>query len=377
MDDKGLVLLELAPSIGNPRNSEGAFIPIKDGIMFIYTSFYGETARDHTSADLSVIYSYDGGNTFTEPKKLFKASDFNAMNLMSVSLLPLKNGSIALFFLLRRSFEDMQPCVSISNDDGKTFSTPKVCTNRKSYYVLNNDRVIRLPSGRILLPLAEHVALAPAKGVPEFHPGTLTYLYTDDECETFHETNTPLSLITPHTKSGLQEPGVISLGNKLVYGWARTDMGCQYEMLSRDEGKTWSVPQPSGFTSPLSPLSMKRLPDGKLFAIWNPIPSYQTRYVDPKTGGRTPFVYALSDDDGLTWSEPIILEDDPLAGYCYTAICVYNNFVFLAYCSGNPKEHKSCLNMIRIRKIPLDSILHYEKVKSPEGTMGIGLKDAK
>ena len=376
MDKKGTILLELSPKEGNPRNSEGAFLPIKDGIMFAYTSFYGETARDHTSADISAIYSYDGGNSFTEPKKLFRSIDFNAMNLMSVSLLSLRNGNIALFFLLRKSFEDMQPYVAISKDNGKSFSEPKICTNRASYYVLNNDRVIRLPSGRIILPLAEHRALAPAKEVPAFHPGTLTYLYTDDECNTFHETSTPLSLINPHTKSGLQEPGCVSIGEKLVYSWARTDMGCQYEMISRDEGKTWTVPQASAFSSPLSPLSMKRLPDGKLFAIWNPIPSYQTRYVDPKTGGRSPFVYALSDDEGLNWSEPVILEDDPLSGYCYTAIEVYDNSLFLAYCSGNPIEHKSCLNMIRIRKIPLESIRHSCKTNSPEGAMGIGLKNS-
>ncbi|NMD37629.1 MAG: exo-alpha-sialidase [Christensenellaceae bacterium] len=375
MDDRGKVVLELIPKKGNPRNSEGAFLPVKDGIMFVYSSFYGDMARDHTPADISVIYSYDGANTFTEPKTLFKAEDFDAMNMMSLSLLRLKNGDIALFFLMRISFYDMQPCVAISKDEGKTFSAPKVCTSRKSYFVINNDRVIRLPSGRILVPLAEHVALAPSDGVPAFHPGTLTYVYSDDECETFHETKTPLSLINPHTKSGLQEPGCISLGGKYVYSWARTDLGCQYEMFSRDEGTTWSTPQPSIFTSPLSPLSMKRLPDGKLFAIWNPIPSYQTRYVDPKTGGRTPLVYALSDDEGLTWSEPVILEDDPLSGYCYTAVCVYNDSILLSYCSGNVSEHKSCLNMTRIRKIPLDSVTHSEKIHSPEGAMGIGLKD--
>ncbi len=47
----------LPPSINNPRNSEGDFIPLKDGlIMFVYTRFTGGTADD-SRADLAAIFS--------------------------------------------------------------------------------------------------------------------------------------------------------------------------------------------------------------------------------------------------------------------------------------------------------------------------------
>ena len=200
-------------------------------------------------------------------------------------------------------------------------------------------------------------------------------MYSDDECKSFKESKMQLSLINRNTKSGLQEPGCVSLGGNIVYSWARTDLGKQYEMISLDGGDTWTIPQASIFYSPLSPLSMKRLPDGSLFAIWNPIPSYQTKDIDIKTGGRTPLVYSLSIDDGNNWSEPIIIEKDEMSGYCYTAIEIYNNSLFLAYCSGNPKEHISCLNMTRIRKIPLEIIYKQKKNCSGYEAMGIGFVD--
>ena len=44
-------VLELPHQAGNPRNSEGAFITLKDGrIMFIYTKFYGDSWSDHAAA---------------------------------------------------------------------------------------------------------------------------------------------------------------------------------------------------------------------------------------------------------------------------------------------------------------------------------------
>ncbi len=265
--------------------------------------------------------------------------------------------------------------MAVSYDEGASFGQARCCTRRLSYYVMNNDRALRLPGGRILLPLAEHRALNPEAAIPDFHPGTLTYLYSDDEGQSFQEARTPLSLDSPYTIAGLQEPGCVSLSGETVYSWARTDRGYQYETLSRDGGRTWSSPRPSIFTSPLSPLSMKRLTDGSLFALWNPVPTYQTKQVDPRTGGRTPLVYALSGDNGLTWSEPVVVEGDPDSGYCYAAIHPGKEALLLAYCAGHGQRDGSCLNRLRMRRIPYKLLRASDTIPSPEGAMGIGLTE--
>ena len=44
-------VLQLPPNPGNPRNSEGGFVTLRDGrILFVYTRYYGESWDDHAPA---------------------------------------------------------------------------------------------------------------------------------------------------------------------------------------------------------------------------------------------------------------------------------------------------------------------------------------
>ena len=48
------IALELKPGPDNPRNSEGAFMPLKDGrILFAYSRYYGNSSHDHATADIA------------------------------------------------------------------------------------------------------------------------------------------------------------------------------------------------------------------------------------------------------------------------------------------------------------------------------------
>lgn len=97
-------------------------------------------------------------------------------------------------------------------------------------------------------------------------------------------------------------------------------------------------------------MSVKRSPSGKLLAVWNPIPAYQTRGLNSYNFARTPMVAASSPDDGKTWSDPYTIEDAP-GGYCYIAIHFEGPDVLLAYCAGQP-EDVSCLARLRMKSIP-------------------------
>ena len=146
------------------------------------------------------------------------------------------------------------------------------------------------------------------------------------------------------------EPGVTETAPGVLYGWARTDLGRQYEFRSADGGVHWTDAVPSRFTSPLSPLSMKGLTDGRLMAVWNPVPRNNLSPDGDAADGRTPLVFALSGDGGASWSAPRVIEDDPRAGYCYTAILPLRDAVLLAYCAGT-EEDGCCLNRLRIRRM--------------------------
>lgn len=98
---------------------------------------------------------------------------------------------------------------------------------------------------------------------------------------------------------------------------------------------------------------MKRDENGVLYAIWNPIPQYNGREEPGKVfmGGRTPYVIAVSRDNGQTFTEPVSFEEEEDHGYCYCAIHFTKDAMLLAYCAGGP-EDGSCLAKTRIRRIP-------------------------
>lgn len=368
---QSLLTVDFPPRAGHPRSSEGAFITLKNGdILFCYTAFSGERARDFTAADIACIFSSDGGHTWSEARTLFTAAQHQAMNIMSVSLLRLGNGNIGLFYLIRKNWLEMRPVIRQSADEGETWSEPVCCMPRSGYFVMNNDRAVRLHTGRIILPLAEHQVRLNEEGAPSFSPAETCFVYSDDDGANWHESRARLNIEHTGSPAGLQEPGIVERCDGTLYGWARTDLCVQYEFVSHDGGATWSVPRPSRFTSPLSPLSMKRLVDGRLIALWNPVPEYNTRHSDRRTGGRTPLAAAVSDDDGRSWSAEALVEEDPNAGYCYTAIHPMEDGVLLAYCSGDADRDGSCLNRLRIRKIAMEQSIE-EGVEQPN-PMGIG-----
>lgn len=128
----------------------------------------------------------------------------------------------------------------------------------------------------------------------------------------------------------------------------------QYESFSFDGGLHWTVAQPSRFTSPESPMKIARNPaNGDIVAVWNPIPNYNGRVRTRAGWGRTPIVYAISKDNGATWGEQRVIEDDPDCGYCYPSVFFTNDGAMLvSYCAGGPDDH-ICLARLTMKKLYL------------------------
>jgi Neuraminidase (sialidase) len=360
LEQKGTVVLDLRPGPGNPRNSEGAFLELNDKrLLFAYSRFIGESADDNAKASVVARYSSDNGDTWSDEETIAQPEDHDATNIMSVSLLRMANGDIGLFYLLRFGWHDMRLHVRRSNDEGRTWSDPVCCVPGQGYYVTNNDRVVRLSSGRLIVPCGLHKMKGDSRtDWKSWDSRSTAYFFlSDDDGYTWREAKGCAALYVPHSDSGLQEPGVLELHNGVLWAWARTDLGRQYEMFSIDGGETWSLPVPSRFTSPNSPLSMKRLPGSdSLVAVWNPVPNYETRTIERHSWGRTPLIGAISKDDGRTWSGRFAVErDEDGGGYCYTAIHATMDTILLAYCAGEA-EDGICLTRLKVRKIELSSL---------------------
>jgi hypothetical protein len=234
--------LDLPPGPGNPRNSEGAFLPLRDGrIMFAYSRYCGESKSDHATAEIAARYSRDNGTTWSAGDEIIVKNE-GGMNVMSVSLLRLKSGEIALFYLKKNSLSDCRPVMRRSFDEGRTWSEPKVCiTDEIAYYVLNNDRVIQLHDGRLLFAVAKHSF---PDGRFDESGVVLTYS-SDDNGATWRRGKGALSVRGADGKQyAAQEPGVVECTAGSVLLWIRTDADRQYFSRSTDRGETWSEPRP-------------------------------------------------------------------------------------------------------------------------------------
>ncbi|MBR5446145.1 MAG: exo-alpha-sialidase [Clostridia bacterium] len=360
---KSIITGELRPGPGNPRNSEGSFLPLADGrIAFAYSRYHADSADDHADCNICVVYSYDNGETWdTEHvQTLVEASEYGEKNVMSVTLARMNNGDIGLFYLLKHPGLTSDYILRRYKDDFEHPCGEALCLPHGylAYYVINNDRVARLSDGTWVIPAAKHpssINYMPDGREQYDGRATVVFFVSHDDGFTWSLRWPMLHLADSYSCTGLQEPGLIELHPGVLYCYARTDRMVQYESVSIDGGEHWFTPQPSRFTSPASPMLIRKNPhSGKYYAVWNPTPEYILR---PKsevwTGGRNPLVIAES-DDGVRFGTPVVLEEDPTRGFCYPAMYFMDEkTLLLSYCSGGTPEG-SCLCKTTLRKITLD-----------------------
>lgn len=350
------ITLELKPGLENPRNSEGDFILLKDGrILFIYTHFTSGSG-DHASAHLAGRYSDDKGKTWSKTDEIILPNE-GGMNIMSVSLLRLQNGNIALFYLKKNSETDCIPYMRISYDEAKTWGKPNMCIDAEGYHVVNNDRIIQLKNGRLMLPTSLHGRINSRLD----SRGIIYCYYSDDNGINWARS----SKVPNNGNVVLQEPGIIELKDGKVFLFCRTDAGRQYITFSNDMGQTWSPVEASNIKSPLSPASIERIPStGDLLLVWN------NNFIPLGDGKkRTPFNLAISRDEGISWNNIKTIENDSTGWYCYTAIEFTEKHILLGHCAGD-RLNGNGLETTHITRLSLDWIYQNEKPGDSEITKG-------
>ena len=345
----------LGTSEFNQRNGEGAFIRLKNGsIMFGFTEFTANDWEDDVEARISYIISSDDGETWSDKKVLFKKPG-DAKNIMSLSFLRMYNNDLGAFYIVKNLDGTDKIVFTRSVDDGLNWSEPincMKCLEEQDYYVLNNDRVLNLKNGRILFSVAKHTILNTDK---DFEPGEIHFFISDDDGKTFRKTEQVLKCPFPQNSDGYEEPGLFQFEDGKIWCYIRTGLGFQYECFSEDNGETFSLPQPNMFfSSACSPMLVKNCGENTV-AIFNPVPEHILRS-DSEPWGRTPYVMAVSKDNGKTFTKENIyyIDDDLNNGYCYPSIYEGEDYVLVAYYHSNNTE--ICLNSTKIIKIDYNEI---------------------
>ena len=330
-DTDGVIRIPLLkPSAKYPRNSEGDFVQLADGrLMFVYTRFLN--GSDFATSVLAARFSSDGGLTWTNEDKVVVANE-GKMNTMSASLLRLQSGRIALFYGRKNSLADCRFYMRISTDEAKTWTEPTLCIPDAGYYIVNNDRVVQLPDGRLVIPAASPAERefrfidSQSDRINPSREEAMCYL-SDDEGRTWRRSH---SVVKPpfDGEYGIEEPAIVQLKDGRLWMLCRTQEGRHYQSFSSDDGETWSTSTPTPLLSPCSPASIERIPQtNDLMLVWN-----DHRNVDAAhRGRRSPMNVAISRDEGKTWEQNRILGDIPGHEYSYTAIEFVGNRVVLGH----------------------------------------------
>ena len=346
----GKQVLFLSTSETNPRNGEGSFIRLKDGsILYGYTEYIGTSWNDHAEARITGVISRDEGETWGE-KHVILERPVNSKNVMSLSFLRMGNGDIGAFYIFKNPDGTDNIWMIRSADEAQTWGEPINCMGKykdSDYYVLNNDRVLRLQSGRILYAVGLHSGY---RGQACFAPGVMCFFYSDDDGFTWQKTEQDIPMPFATDSVGFQEPGLYEFEDGRIWCYSRTNLGCQCQCFSEDQGQTWKDLGPNYFfSSPTSPMLVKRTGPYTV-AVFNPEPNYNGRPKE-EPWGRTPYVCAVSTDDGKTFTKDRMyyIEDDRRNGYCYPAIIEGDGYFLVAYYHSN--NTGVCLNSCKIVKV--------------------------
>ena len=242
--------------------------------------------------------SADGGRTWSNAGRL--PIEWKLSGMISdggVSFLRLADGRLA--FVANRHVKEFHgggvPVISFSRDDGATWSAAKMLIEQDDGYYVMNDRLIQLKSGRLLLPVSRKI------GKHEGDRDESRAMLSDDGGESWRLSRGQARIDQPR---GMQEPCAIELADGRIRLLARTGAGSIHSSISADSGETWSAPEPTTLESPCSSLTLRRAPDGRLVCLYNHAKPLKEGAFFP----RTPLVYALSADDGATWSAPFVID---------------------------------------------------------------------
>jgi hypothetical protein len=266
-----------------------------------YWLFFGENQH------LVAKSSSDRGRTWSETFAL-RDTDGKAIRINAgcphMSLLHLKSGRLGLVHggPAVRPGRDGPVLFRTSDDNGKTWSKEVAIDPLFAVCRVQAARV--LSSGRILVPVMKWISPYTG-GESEDENNNICFswvYYSDDEGKTWNRSLSELFVLLDKGRRGythFEEPGLEELpdGSLLMFG--RTELGRPYQSISKDQGVSWTNPEPVQLASAYTPTLLMRIPSTKdLLVAWNQISTEEML-----TGlNRHRLSTAISKDEGKTWT---------------------------------------------------------------------------
>lgn len=305
------------------RGNVGDIERLDDGrLLLSYTCNYDSPGDSAIVGDIMGQISDDQGRSWGEPFLLVARPRPTREEeaYWHPSFLRLANGQLLLSYIY---FAGSEPRFAHtyyrrSTDDGATWGDQLIVTPHAGTNHVFNDKLMQLPSGRILAPCEREI-----KEEGGDHRGYVSLVfYSDDDGYSWHQSENVVDTLPVEA----QEPHVVLLRDGRLMMFCRTYSEYIIRSYSDDEGVTWSPGEhvrDLKLPSNSSALNVKRIPStGDLLLL---------RSTDTKNRLRTPFVSAISTDEGSTWIHERVIGADPEDDYGYPSLTFVNDMALVSY----------------------------------------------
>ena len=296
----------------------GPFIQFDDGSLMVVD-------RNRLST------SKDGGKTWSEPGPII-APGMNVEHPGHVGqLLRTRDGTIVIVYVdftdrfFSWSEEKLAPnpgCklelwVIRSTDGGKTWTDRQRLLDG---YNTDFMGLIQTRDGNVVAAVG-HLDFEGAHWV------TYSFVSKDDG-KTWRRSNV-IDLGGRGHHDGADEPSLAELSDGRLMMLIRTSLGQFWKAISTDGGHYWRTIKPSGINASSAPGWLLRLKSGRLVFAWNQFKAGPTwwgkrferaAFEFPASSHREELSIAFSDDDGQTWTEPVVIARQPGGQLCYPYI---------------------------------------------------------
>jgi sialidase-1 len=207
--------------------------------------------------------------------------------------------------------------VMVSDDGGKSWSSPKlICKG----YMAATTTMIELRDGTVLFS-AQNLDYEAGRHY------SLTYRSTD-QGDSWQASN-KLDIGGQGHHAGCYEGTLLEQADRVLF-LIRTNLDWFWEAYSYDSGKTWSEVRPGNIEASSSPAKLLRLNSGRVLMAYNPLSSLldESYHLKRRAGlfsevaaswYRAELVVRVSEDDGHSWGQPIVVAhcDNAWLAYCY------------------------------------------------------------
>lgn len=284
--------------------------------------------------DVDIWVSHRKGEEWKQPIKVATKKDVPLWNPV---LFQRKNGEIVLFYKQGRPIAKWYTMVTTSDDFGATWSTPKP--------LVKEDIGGRGPVKNKPIILHDGTWLAPAsleegswdcfvdRSLDEgntWEASELVPVYREAQTELLNK-NGEINPIDIVRGKGIIQPTLWESKPNHVHMLVRSTSGFMYRSDSSDGGYTWSPAYNAYLPNNNSGFDLTKLEDGTLVLVYNPVGMYTKGPRSP----RTPLLLSASYDNGQTWEEKLILDEEGTgvlpAGFAYPAIVSKGNQIMITY----------------------------------------------